>query len=195
MLVDDVLGAGVGLGQREVAVLDDGGGAEGVQVFDGLRGEDRGALVQHQVVGDLELFAEPDYPVGLGDLEMVDGEHGGVWCRVGDCGFVSGVGGREMTSRSDLLIYFFDDETTSVQFKGCTIVSIGSRTLLRIVDRGEVDASARDLKLLIRVRVCGESGYYFLSCFLHDHALEALLRFSDTTDVRVSSKEMTLSAN
>lgn len=195
MLVDDVLGAGIGLGQREVAVLDDGGGAQGVQVFDRLRGKDRGALVQHQVVGDLELFAEPDYPVGLGDLEVVDGEHGGGDARGVIVDLFLELAGRKIKSWSGLLIYFIDDETTSVDFGGCTIVSIGSRTLLRIVDRGEADASARELKLLIRVRVCGGNGNYFLSCFFHDHVLEALLRCSDTSDVRASSKEMIPSAN
>ncbi len=44
--VDDVLGAGGRFGEREASVLDDGGLAERVEVFDGLGGEDGVTLVQ-----------------------------------------------------------------------------------------------------------------------------------------------------
>lgn len=72
VLVDDVLDAGAGFGEGEVVILDDGRLAEGIEVFDGLRGEDGVALVEDESVGDLELFAEPDHAVGLRDLEMVN---------------------------------------------------------------------------------------------------------------------------
>ena len=70
--VDDVFGAGGGLGEREASVLYDGGRAERAQVLDGLGGEDGGALVQGQRVGNLQFFAQPGKALRLRDLEVVD---------------------------------------------------------------------------------------------------------------------------
>ena len=72
MHVNDVFDAGGGLGEGEIAIVNDRGLTEWVQVFDGLRGEDGGALMQGEGVGDLELFTEPGKALRLGDLEVVD---------------------------------------------------------------------------------------------------------------------------
>ena len=43
-----------------------------MQFLDALRGEDGGALVDLELVVDVEFFAEPDEAFGLRDLEVVD---------------------------------------------------------------------------------------------------------------------------
>lgn len=70
--VDDVFDAGSGFGEGEGAVLDDRSLTERIDVFDGLRGEDGGALVEVKIVGNLQFFAEPRKALGLGGLEVVD---------------------------------------------------------------------------------------------------------------------------
>lgn len=78
MDVDDVFGTGGGFRQSYLlaggsGVLDDGGGAHGVEGFEFGGGEERGASVDLEGVGDGEFFAEPGDAFGLGDVEVVDG--------------------------------------------------------------------------------------------------------------------------
>ena len=63
----------------ERPIRDHGRGAEGCEFFKFWRGVEWVALVELQVVGNAELFAEPDDALGLRDLEVVDCEH----CQVG----------------------------------------------------------------------------------------------------------------
>lgn len=67
-------------------VFEDRGGAERVLGFEVWWGEERGALVVYELVGDVEFFEQPGDTLALADLEMVNGE---VWCchvdTFGDC--------------------------------------------------------------------------------------------------------------
>ncbi len=74
MDVDDVFCACGGFGKCEASILDYGGLAQGIEVFDGLGGEDWCSLVENEIIGDLQFFTEPDDALGLTDLEVVDGE-------------------------------------------------------------------------------------------------------------------------
>ena len=50
--IDDVFGTSAGFSESHCSVLNDGGLGEWIQVFDGLRGVDWGALVQDQGIRD-----------------------------------------------------------------------------------------------------------------------------------------------
>ena len=65
VFVDYVVDAGCRFVEREASILYYGSLAERIQVFDGLRGEEGGALVELQVVVDLKFFAEPGEALGL----------------------------------------------------------------------------------------------------------------------------------
>ena len=56
----DVLDAGRGLGQLDLAILDDGGGAYGVEGFEFRRCQQGRALVILEFIVDAEFFAEED---------------------------------------------------------------------------------------------------------------------------------------
>lgn len=66
----DVFDYGAGFGEGDGPIGYDGGGFEGVQGFEGGWGEEGGAGVKFEGVGEVELFAEPDYAFGLGALEL-----------------------------------------------------------------------------------------------------------------------------
>ena len=72
MFVDDIFDASRGLGQCEIAVLDDRCLTEGCKSEYGRRREDRGAGVQNEGVGKGELLAEPGDTFGLGGVEMMN---------------------------------------------------------------------------------------------------------------------------
>jgi hypothetical protein len=65
MAVGDVLDAGARLGERKVAVLDDGGASRSVKGFVFGRGQDGRALVCLELVGDGKLLAQPGNALGL----------------------------------------------------------------------------------------------------------------------------------
>ena len=58
--VDDVFCACCGFGECEISILDHGSLAQGIEVFDGLRGEDWCSLVENKIIGDMKFFTEPD---------------------------------------------------------------------------------------------------------------------------------------
>lgn len=56
----------------DCGIHDDWGRFHGMQIGELWRTEERRALVQLELVGYVELFAEPWYALGLGVLEVVD---------------------------------------------------------------------------------------------------------------------------
>ena len=75
---DDVFDDRAGLREHEIAVGDDGRRSDRVQRLVVRRRQhgDGIARVALQLVGNSQLLAEPDDPLGLRFAEMMDGEHG-----------------------------------------------------------------------------------------------------------------------
>ena len=74
----DVVDNRAGFGEHQIAIGNDGRGTDRMQRLvlrrrqhgDGITG------IALQLVGDLQLLAEPDDALGLRFAEMMDGEHG-----------------------------------------------------------------------------------------------------------------------